>query len=197
MIKSKNELQQIIVYEKNIYHNFMGGGHYQAFLRFIKSHPDYYTWKYVKLLRKTGYYYTNRKKNIWYSLIYFWLCRKKNKLGRKLGIEMHERCFGKGLTIYHTQGIVINGMSVIGENFKLHGNNCVGTDGITNACPIIGDNVTMGVGAKILGGVKIANNVTVAAGAVVVSSCLEENVVLAGIPAKIVKHKDAKKNGVQ
>lgn len=195
MIQTKKELQDILTYEKNIYSNFMGGGKYQAILRFIKSHPDYYTWKYVKLLRKTGYYYSNRNKNIFYSLCYFFFCRKKNILGRRLGIEMHERCCKKGLTIYHTQGIVVNGMCKIGKNFKLHGNNCLGTNGITSDCPIIGDNVTLGVGAKILGGVKIANNITVAAGAVVVSSCLEENVVLAGIPAKIVKNKSITKSG--
>ena len=44
----------------------------------------------------------------------------------------------------------------------------------------------MCVGAKIIGDVSIANNVIVAAGAVVNKDCLKEGVILAGIPAKII-----------
>lgn len=190
LINSRAELKSILAYEKKIYQNFMGGGKYQAVLRCLKQHPDYYTWKYVKQLRKTGYYYANRKKNVFYAIAYFWNCRKKNTLGRKLGIEMHEGLCGKGLTIYHTQGIVISGMAQIGEDFVLHGNNCVGNDGITlDKCPTIGNHVRLGVGAKVIGDVHIGNNVTVAAGAVVIDSFEEDNIVLAGIPARIVKHK--------
>lgn len=189
MIRTRKELKDYLQYEKKIYSQTHGGGVYQQILNIVKSHPDYYTWKYVKLLRVTGFYYANRKKNIFYTIGYFWNCRRKNKLGRKLGIEMHESLCGKGLTIYHTQGIVINGMTEIGDNFILHGNNCIGTDGFSLDCPKIGNNVRLGVGAKIIGNVEIADNVTVAAGAVVVKSCTEPNVVLAGVPARIVKRK--------
>ena len=188
MLETKEELQQFLEYEKNLYFSRMGGGKYQAILRFLKSHPDYSCWKYVHRLRKTGYYYANRKKNILYSAAYIVSCRMKNKLGRKLGIEMNERNCDIGLSIEHTQGIIINGLAQIGKNLILHGNNCIGVDGVRKGAPIIGDNVRLGVGAKIIGNIKIANNVTVAAGAVVVKSCEEEYVVLAGVPARIVKY---------
>lgn len=187
MIETKDDLKKILVYEKEIYREIMGRTTSERLLKAVKQHPDYYTYQYVKRLRIAGYYYTQRKKNILNAILYLWACKRKNQLGRKLGIEMNERSCGKGLTIFHTQGIVINGMCEIGDGLILHGNNCIGTDGITKKCPKIGNNVRLGVGAKILGDVTIADDVVVAAGAVVVKSCEEKNVVLAGVPAKIVK----------
>lgn len=53
--------------------------------------------------------------------------------------------------------------------------------------PTIGNNVMIGAGAKILGPITIANNVKIGAGAVVLKECLEENVTLVGVPARVVK----------
>lgn len=186
MISSRAELIEILEYEKKLYWNTKDSK-YQYLLAFLKDHPNYRVWKYVVLLRKAGYYYTVRKRNLLYSFLYFYFCRKKNKLGRKLGIELNERSFGRGLVIYHTQGIVVNGLASIGENCHLHGNNCIGTDGKTEDCPIIGNNVTLGVGAKVLGGVLIADDITIAAGAVVVHSFQESGITIGGIPAKKIK----------
>ena len=108
-------------------------------------------------------------------------------MGRKLGIEMWENTFDSGLLIYHCGNIVINGGSRIGKNCKLHGSNCVGNNGKTLENPVIGNNVRLGVGAKVIGGVQLADDITVAAGAVVIHSCLVPGAVLAGIPAKCVK----------
>lgn len=55
---------------------------------------------------------------------------------------------------------------------------------------IIGDNCYFGVGSSVIGkNIKIGNNVTVAAGAVVTKD-IPDNVVVAGIPAKIIKYKE-------
>lgn len=51
----------------------------------------------------------------------------------------------------------------------------------------IGDNVWIGGGAIILAGVSLGNNVVVAAGSVVTTSFSEDNIVLAGNPARILK----------
>ena len=64
-----------------------------------------------------------------------------------------------------------------------HGNNCIGNNGKTEDCPVIGDNVDIGFGAIIIGNVKIADNVKIGANAVVTKSCLEEGATLVGIPA--------------
>ena len=108
-------------------------------------------------------------------------------MGQRLGIEIFENTFDAGLNIFHAGDIVINGNSVIGKNCRLHGNNCIGNNGFDDASPILGDNVRLGVGAKIIGNVKIADNVIIAAGAVVLNSFEEEGITIGGIPAKKIK----------
>lgn len=88
--------------------------------------------------------------------------------------------------IFH-YNVVINAGSIIGVNCHLHGDNCIGNDGKTDECPRIGDNVSLGVGAKVIGNVTIANNIKIAAGAVVVHSFLEEGITIGGVPAKKIK----------
>ena len=60
---------------------------------------------------------------------------------------------------------------------------------IDNKCPIIGHHCFIGAGSKILGGVKIGNNVTIAPNAVVVKD-VPDNAVVGGVPAKIIKFRD-------
>ena len=60
--------------------------------------------------------------------------------------------------------------------------------GISQPNIFIGDNCYIGTGSTILGPVKIGNNVTVAAGSVVVKD-IPDNVIVAGNPAKIIKYK--------
>lgn len=181
MITTKKQLKEIIAEEKAFYLPK------KMKLEWIMtSDNSVKIFKYLKNLRKAEFYYNNRK-NIFNKLMYFFARRRKNKLGRLLGIEMWENSFDRGLKIWHTGNIVINGKSQIGKNCILHGNNCIGNSGLSSKCPRLGDNVRLGFGATIIGDVEIANNVTIAAGAVVVSSCLQENAVLAGIPAKCVK----------
>ncbi len=150
------------------------------------SDNRYKIYQYVKLLRKTEFYY-NTRKNPLHKLLYALCRRRKNIAGRKLGIEIWENSFADGLQIAHAGNIVVNGHCRIGENCILHGSNCIGNNGLTSHTPRLGNNVRLGVGAKIIGDVVLADNVTVAAGAVVVKSCLTEGAVLAGVPAKIVK----------
>ncbi len=184
-INTRSELKEVLKREKELNLGYLG--RYQVFLAFIKSHPRYVNWIYIKWLRIAGYYYTNRNKNPFFSLMYFWACRKKNKLGRKLGIELNEKNIGFGVELYHTFGTVINGDAIIGENCKFHGNNCIGNSGYSLECPKIGNNVRMGHGSKVIGGVEIADDITIAAGAVVVKSFKTPGVTLAGIPARVVK----------
>ena len=56
----------------------------------------------------------------------------------------------------------------------------------TNSNVIIGDNVWVGSGAKIMPNVEIGNNSVIAAGAVVTKN-VPENVVVAGVPARIIR----------
>lgn len=72
---------------------------------------------------------------------------------------MNEKTFAKGLHPHHTFGTVINGDAVIGENCMLHGKNCIGNDGYSKICPRLGNNIRLGVGASVIGNLKLADDI--------------------------------------
>lgn len=140
---------------------------------------------FLVVSRKTDFY--SAKKGSFISrILYLYYVSKKNRLGEKLGIEVNTSNIEPGLLIYH-YNIVINESSKIGENCHLHGNNCIGNDGKSQLCPVIGDHVSLGFGATVIGNVTIANHIKIAAGAVVVHSFLEEGITIGGIPARKIK----------
>ena len=181
MISTRAQLRAYLKKEKELY---LPTGSSLEWI--LTSDNRFQLFRYIRLLRITEYHYNNRHV-IWHKGMYALYRRKKNILGRKLGIEMWENTFDSGLMIYHAGNIVINGGARIGKDFKLHGDNCVGNNGKTLDNPVIGNGVRLGVGAKVIGDVQLADNVTVAAGAVVIHSCLIPGAVLAGVPAKCVK----------
>ncbi len=90
---------------------------------------------------------------------------------------------GPGLTIYHPYGILINDSSVIGHNFIVRAQVTIGNKGTGGeACPQIGDNVEVGTGAKIIGGIQIGDDTTIGTNAVVTKS-FRDHSVLVGVPA--------------
>lgn len=183
MIETKKQLKAMLKQEKAFYVPE------SSIIRRLKNSllagPDIMRWKYVSTLRKLEYYYSNRNKNPWFGLMNMVTARKFHRLGFKLGIEMAPGVFAEGLQVYHTQGIVINGDAKVGKNCILHGANVIGNMGNDLKAPVIGDNVRLGAGAKVLGDVYIADGVQIGAGAVVLKSCYEENALLVGIPAHI------------
>ena len=79
-------------------------------------------------------------------------------------------------------------MHILAENkIILHGSNCIWNNGYTLDSPIIGDNVRLGVGTKVIGNVRIDDNITIAAGLVVVNSSEEPGITIGGIPARKIK----------
>lgn len=80
-------------------------------------------------------------------------------------------------------GVVIHPRTVIGNNFKIYQNVTIGfRKGM--GPPIIGDNCYIGSGACILGDIKIGNNVTIGANAVVMCDVPDYHVAV-GIPAVV------------
>lgn len=194
MIQSKRELFNIIEYEKSLYSNYMFKSRIRKIMAAIKEEPAYEIMKWQRLSRIADYYKyrINKNPSILEKLMYLYYIKRRNHISKHLGIEIGTENIGKGLMVYHYGGgCVVNGASIIGENCHLHGNNCIGNAGPHDfRCPIIGNNVMLGVGAKVIGYVKIADNVKIAAGAVVVKDILEKGCTVAGIPAKIIKHKN-------
>ena len=180
MIRTKQELKRVLEIEKPLYFE-------KSFELKITSDSKAKIYRLIYYLRHLEYHHNNA--GIIHKFLRLWYWRRKNILGRKLGIEIWDNSFDSGLLIYHAGNIVVNGNAKIGKNCKLHGSNCIGNNGSGggNACPVIGDNVRIGVGAKIIGDIKIANNITIAAGAVVVDSFEEEGITIGGVPARRIK----------
>lgn len=91
---------------------------------------------------------------------------------------------GGGLIVQHGYATIIAPRKI--------GKKCWVNQGVTigytndDDCPTLGDNVTVYAGAKILGDVHVGNNVVVAANAVVVKD-VEDNCIVGGVPAKVIK----------
>lgn len=179
------DLINILKIEKKYYPN--------SWFDYISFNQRIYNYKLVSLIRKCEFYrYLTRVSiNPIWKLLY-WINRAhKNRLGVLIGVEIPEDVFSSGLVIHHNGNIVVNGSSIIGNNCQLHGDNCIGNSGKSNElklCPIIGDNVDIGVGAKIIGDVIIADDIKIGANSVVTKSFLESGITIAGIPARKIEH---------
>ena len=96
---------------------------------------------------------------------------------------------GPGLFLQHSFSTVIAAKK-IGKHCWINQQVTVGYTSSEDS-PIIGDNVTIGAGAKVLGAVRIGDRVTIGANAVVVKDVPDDCVVV-GVPARIVR-----RNGVR
>ena len=95
------------------------------------------------------------------------------------------RQIGPGFTLVHGFGTVINGSAVIGSNCTILHNVTIG--GGHGGSPVIGDNVYIGAGAIIIGGIHVGNNVKIGAGAIVVEDVPDNSTVVCE-KAKIIRH---------
>ena len=97
---------------------------------------------------------------------------------------------GKGFYVGHFGGIILHSDAVLGEHCSIGPGVLIGTRGMGNlGVPILGDNVYVGVGAKLLGGIKIGNNVRIGANAVVLKDVPDDATVV-GIPARVVTERE-------
>lgn len=74
----------------------------------------------------------------------------------------------------------------MGNNCSLNTGVIVGNNGGQDKRAIIGDNVSLTIGSKVIGRVTIGDNVVVAPNSVVVKD-VPPNAVVSGIPAVIIK----------
>lgn len=102
---------------------------------------------------------------------------------------------GRNFVIDHFGGIIVSGYAKFGDNCRLRHDVCVGlrhTD--EPVAPVIGSNVDIGAGAKILGAITIGDNVLIGANAVVITD-VPSNSIAVGVPAKIQPRVPRKQEG--
>ena len=102
------------------------------------------------------------------------------------GIELPcEVPVGKNFVIEHSGGIVVSGFARFGDNCRIRNGVVIGLARVDDPCaPVIGNNVDIGAGAKLLGRITIGNNVWIGANAVVVKD-VPDNSIAVGVPAVI------------
>ena len=172
---NKKELLEVIEEEKALYipSNYL----FQQFTH----QKRYLIWKYLKYFRLAQYYKTIP--SIIGKLAYRYYLRKKNIYGEKAGIEItNSSKLGRRIDIWHGN-VIIN--ASLGDDCIIHGNNVLGNKGKNreNETPILGKGVDVGVGAIVIGDVKIADQCIIGSNAVVTRSCEIPNSILVGIPA--------------
>lgn len=191
IIQTRTELKEWLSYEKKKYRSttplwFLG----------LLSEQDA-IWKYQRRLRLTEYHY-NKNHKLRYAISRVLLHRMQFRYGMKIKLNS---C-GKGLKIMHMGSLLTNGD--LGEDCSLHVNVSIVSGGRDTGTPVIGNHCVIGVGAALVGSVRIGNGVAVGANAVVTKSFEEDNIAIAGVPAKKIsnngtdtwnKKKDDQANG--
>ena len=134
---------------------------------------------------------------IWGHRISHWLWNRNARLAARVlaeftriltGVEIHPAAvLGGGLFIDHATGVVIGETAEVGEDVTIfHGVTLGGTGRETGKRhPTVGDRVTIGAGAKVLGPIKVGDDSRIGANAVVVKE-VPSSAVVVGVPGQIV-----------
>ncbi|QXH44478.1 serine acetyltransferase [Pseudomonas xanthosomatis] len=106
------------------------------------------------------------------------------------GVELPcEVQIGRNFVIDHFGGIVVSGYARFGDDCRIRNGVVVGLKNVSDPCaPVFGNNVDIGTGAKILGNIRIGDNVVIGANAVVLVD-VPDNCLAAGVPAVVKARK--------
>jgi serine O-acetyltransferase len=134
---------------------------------------------------------------VWFHHWSHWLWRHKfrflarfnSQVARLLtGIEIHPGAeIGRRLFIDHGMGTVIGETAIVGDDVTLYQGVTLGGTGKEKGKrhPTLGNNISIGSGAKLLGNITIGDNVRVGAGSVVLRN-VPANSTIVGVPGHIV-----------
>lgn len=106
----------------------------------------------------------------------------------KLGISIPPHAqIAEGFYIGHFGGIVVNEACVIGRNCNISQGVTLGqaNRGKRKGSPIIGNDVYIGPGAKIVGAVRVGNRAAIGANSVVTKD-VPDNAVVVGVPGRVI-----------
>ncbi len=151
----------------------------EIFIRALYNHPAIVGIFWYRLSR----YLWLRKSNPVIFILYV-LARGFYPIVRMVsGLELSPRTdIGPGLWIGHAGPCIIHPATRAGKNLTIHHGVTIGES--KSGVPSLGNNVSIGVNATLVGGIEIGDNAIIGAGAVVVKS-VPEGAVAIGVPARI------------
>lgn len=150
-------------------------------------------WKLERLLRQVEYD-SNCRKGLSAAVIGRYHKFRFHCLSVKLGMTIPVNSFGPGLSIPHYGTIVVHGNARIGKNCRLQEGVTIGATNGSHEAAVIGDNCYFGSGAKVIGAVRIADDVAVGANAVVTADITEPGTTWAGAPARKISDQNSHSN---
>lgn len=140
-----------------------------------------------------------------------WRCEWRWRFPRRVANQVHDRFYraafkfvqiatgielprevevGNNFVIDHFGGIIISGYARFGDNCRIRNGVVVGLARVEDPCaPVIGNNVDIGAGAKVLGRINVGDNVLIGANAVVTKD-VPDSCVAVGVPAIIRPRRD-------
>ena len=151
--------------------------------------------RFMLSMRKFEYVANNYRR---YGLVgkawYWWYKRRYKRKCITHALHIGINTFDEGLCIVHPGFLRADELARVGKRCTVLPRVLMGKKrpGIPPPCVFIGDDCYIGTGATILGPVRIGNNVTIAAGAVVLHD-IPDNAVVGGVPARILKIKTDKR----
>jgi len=104
------------------------------------------------------------------------------------GVDIHPGAtLGTGLFIDHATGVVIGETAEVGDDVTIYHGVTLGGSGKDTGKrhPTIGDRVTIGAGAKVLGAIKVGDDSRIGANAVVVKE-VPSGAVVVGVPGQAI-----------
>jgi len=166
-------------------YRYVGRRDRAAFLKSFTCIPGF---RYTFLMR-TAKYLKSRGTLLLplYALSRFLL----NHYQYKYGISIpYNTDIGPGFYIGHFGGVIVNSEAKIGRNCNINHEVTIGAayGGKYPGVPVIKDNVYIGPGSKVIGGISIGNHAAVGANCVVTKPVPDFGVVV-GIPGEVVSMK--------
>ena len=168
-------------------HHFDQKPGYKKLLLLLYIFFNNMTYRFVVFFRFSSYFYNKKGIN---KLLYYISNKIRQHYSYKLGISLYPMASIKGgLYFPHFTSIIVGSQAVYGYNLTVYQQVTIGAvlEGKNAGAPVIGDNVIVSAGAKVIGNIHIGNNVMIGAGAVVVKD-VPDNAVVVGNPAKIISY---------
>lgn len=135
-----------------------------------------YIWKYIYSLRHLEYHINNNGTlHKIFRIYYLYLLRR---YAYKTGFQIPPNVCDAGITIWHWGPIIVNQNVHIGKNVTLYPGVLIGWKSPNLPCPVIGDNVFIGSGVKIIGDLHIGDNVIIGQNCVITKSIEANSVVV-------------------